>query len=178
MTSPYAFLLPGLVGLGLATWTYGQVYQRRHGLKPSNDREQVFDVARWQAKASGQHAWLSQAQFDQEMTDWVQPYLAQHGQFETITLEDGQTLAFDFYPHAEAQATLLIIHGLNEFKEKFRELTYYWHQEACQVIAVDLRGHGASGPYGPKSSIHSQHFDQYADDLATLLDYLGNYKVP
>ena len=33
MISPYAYLLPGLVGLGLATWTYGQVYQRRHGLK-------------------------------------------------------------------------------------------------------------------------------------------------
>lgn len=172
MTSPYAFLLPSLVGLGLATWTYGQVYQRRHGLKPSNDREQVFDVDSWQAKASGQYAWLSQAQFDQEMTDWVQPYLAQHGQSETLTLEDGQTLAFDFYPHAEAQATLLIIHGLNEFKEKFRELTYYWHQEGCQVIAVDLRGHGASGPYGPKSSVHSLRFDQYAEDLARLLDHL------
>ncbi len=41
-----------------------------------------------------------------------------------------------------------------------------------QVIAVDPEGIFQWDPWS-KSSIHSQHFDQYAEDPLAFLDYLG-----
>lgn len=93
--------------------------------------------------------------------------IRQTGYFEGA---NGQQIYFEQYLTGDAQATIVLVHGLSESLIKYRELVYYFTQENYNVIALEHRGHGRSGSLGKDASqVHVQDWRYYVDDLEHLV---------
>ena len=91
-----------------------------------------------------------------------QPYPAAKRQFK---MRDGVTLAAQDFP-AESETSIVFVHGVlsgsflhNRSSGLLREAT------SAEVIAIDLRGHGASG--GAPGDV--SYIGQYEDDVADVI---------
>jgi pimeloyl-ACP methyl ester carboxylesterase len=81
----------------------------------------------------------------------------------TATARDGQALAYRFYP-SPAGKVVLLLHGSAGSSASVHALaTGLARHGAAVVYALDLRGHGASGPRGDV-----RYIGQLDDDLADL----------
>jgi len=70
---------------------------------------------------------------------------------------------------------LLFLHGLGaDRRQTLGSLALLTEQSDLQLIAVDFRAHGESID---DSAGEKLHFDAFADDIITLLDYLGHDRV-
>src|SRR5262245_9183501 len=60
-----------------------------------------------------------------------------------------------------ARAELLIVHGLAEYAERYREIATTLAEHGISCFAYDQRGHGSR----PGTRTHVDRFDDYVDDL-------------
>lgn len=79
---------------------------------------------------------------------------------------NGLELAFD--EAGSGRRALLLIHGHPFDRTMWRPQLEWAAHLGWRVIAPDLRGYGASGPAGAKTTL-----DVFAQDLLALLDHLG-----
>ena len=85
----------------------------------------------------------------------------------TVQLRDGARLVYDMHGRDDGRPRLVLIHSLGMDR-------FFWDRvtplltDSAVVLAYDCRGHGASDkPNGP------YRIEQFADDLAELLDHVG-----
>ncbi len=88
----------------------------------------------------------------------------------TVIAFDRTELYYRFYPVEHSVGTVIIVHGLSEFVEKFCELTWYFRQQGYSVLVYDQRCHGHSSRLTDSDSvIHVNKFDDYAADLDQII---------
>ena len=85
----------------------------------------------------------------------------------TTKLRDGTRLVYEIHGRDDGRPRLVLIHSLGMDR-------FFWERvipivaDDAAILAYDCRGHGASGkPKGP------YRVEQFADDLADLLDHVG-----
>ncbi|MCR8969241.1 lysophospholipase [Facklamia sp. 7083-14-GEN3] len=112
--------------------------------------------------------WLTEEEYEKNWDEKLVPYIDKKRQDGSIDRE-GYHLAFEFYALESAKATFLIVHGFNEYKEKYRELVYYLLQSGIQVLTYDARGHGKSKLFPNQTQIDIMDFNVYINDLKCLV---------
>ena len=117
--------------------------------------------------------WITEENYTRDMTELVEPYLAQRreeGSFERIK---GQPIWYERFSADEPRGIIVISHGFTESVRKFAESVYYMLQAGYEVWGIDHRGHGRSfrenqNPY----VVHISHFSDYVLDLQYLTEQL------
>ena len=87
-----------------------------------------------------------------------------------LTTFDERELYYRWYPTENSIGTVVLVHGLSEFTEKFYELSWYLREQGYNVLVYDQRGHGRSSRLTePDSVLHVDRFDDYANDLDRMI---------
>ena len=73
---------------------------------------------------------------------------------------DGGRLFAVRYDAPSPRGTVLLLHGLNESTEKYRELIAYFLRAGLSVLIYDQRGHGRSVRCVRRRLIHIDRFEQ------------------
>ena len=87
---------------------------------------------------------------------------------ETFQARDGAALSFRRYPGAVDGGAIVLVHGSSGSNRGSHLLATALSQAGATVFAIDMRGHGASGPHGDIS--YATQLDDDIADLARLLD--------
>lgn len=112
-----------------------------------------------------------EANYERNMKETVEPFLASHGGGNDFMSFDGRILHYESYFAENASASVVISHGFTESAEKFREMSYYFLQMGFNVFAIDHRGHGGSFRYNDDpNTVHVESFDEFTDDLHTFVN--------
>lgn len=167
-------LLSQMTGLGLVSaGLYHTYYQRKFPLIVDGPDEHLL-LATEDEREDEQWPleWVSEANYTIEMNEKVVPYLTKRVKEGQIKRGD-YTLAYEKYALDDAVATVTLVHGFNEYKEKYQELIYYLLQSNIQVIIYDQRGHGASKLTPHQTQIDSQNFNEYVLDLKAVIDQVS-----
>jgi alpha-beta hydrolase superfamily lysophospholipase len=87
---------------------------------------------------------------------------------DTLTMRDGTTLARRRWPAATLteRGTVVLVHGIGEHGGRYAHVAARLSAEGWSVVAVDHRGHGASG--GARGVLAAN--DDLLTDLATVVD--------
>lgn len=122
---------------------------------------------------------ISENDFAAAMESRVEPYLkdrAEDGFFEAL---DGKKIRYIFYKADNAVGNMVVAHGFTEAADKFREMCWYFVNMSLNVFIVDHRGHGLSHRHNDNPEVvHIKYFDQYVDDLQTLVKKVVLQKAP
>ena len=122
---------------------------------------------------------ISENGFRDAMMNTVEPFLrsiAEDGFFEA---PDKKKIHYVFYKAENPVTNIVIAHGFTESAEKFLEMCWYFVKMKLNVFIVDHRGHGLSHRHNTdKEVVHVQYFDQYVDDLQTLVQSVVLKKAP
>ena len=100
--------------------------------------------------------------------------------------EDGLKLFYKVYRTTakELRGTVVISHGFSESCMKYCEVIFYFLREGFHVVIFDHRGHGRSRKEGDaaenisKIPTHIEHFQDYVDDLDTLIREIVTAQLP
>ena len=158
------FLGAGIVSLPLI---YRRRYQTRFPLKAeSNIEDDLSQSIYWQSLPID---WVKENEYYEKMVSQVQTYLEDHLRAGRIN-SHGQPLAYNVYSLDNPVASVVIVHGFNEFKEKYQELIYYLLQANIEVFIYDQRGHGQSRQAPLNTQISVQSFEEYQMDLSSFID--------
>jgi len=85
-----------------------------------------------------------------------------------ITTADGLDLVWQSWTPASPRGVIVIIHGLAEHSERYRESAEFLSENGWAVYACDLRAHGLS-PNPPKAGrVHVNRFEDYFRDVDAL----------
>ncbi len=85
-----------------------------------------------------------------------------------ITTADGLDLVWQSWTPASPRGVIVIIHGLAEHSERYRESAEFLSANDWAVYACDLRAHGLS-PNPPKAGrVHVNRFEDYFRDVDAL----------
>ena len=98
------------------------------------------------------------------MRDRVLPFLARRRRAGYFTGFDGAPLRFVRYDADRPRGTVLMLHGLGECTEKYRELIYYFLKDGLSVLIYDQRGHGRSHRTVRAGLVHVRRFSDYVRD--------------
>ena len=122
---------------------------------------------------------ISEVNFRDSMINTVEPFLkacAEDSFFEAL---DGKKIHYVFYKAQNPVGNIVIAHGFTESAEKFLEMCYYFLNMKLNVFIVDHRGHGLSHRHNSdKEVVHIKYFDQYVEDLQSLVKKVVNIKAP
>lgn len=155
--------------LGLATLgglaVYHTKYNKKYPLVSESHAEQPLS-------SDGKIAdidWVVEENYKEMMTNKVEPFLK--NRLEVGNLDRGDySLAYEKFLLPHSIASVIIVHGFNEYKEKFHEVVYYFLQKNIQVFIYDQRGHGMSKLSAQQTQIDSQNFNEYVLDLKAMID--------
>ena len=155
--------------LGLATLgglaVYHTKYNKKYPLVSESHAEQPLS-------SDGKIAdidWVLEENYKEMMTNKVEPFLK--NRLEVGNLDRGDySLAYEKFLLPHSIASVIIVHGFNEYKEKFHEVVYYFLQKNIQVFIYDQRGHGMSKLSAQQTQIDSQNFNEYVLDLKAMID--------
>jgi len=87
------------------------------------------------------------------------------------TTQDGQRIAYDFYPNT-GKPSIILIHMLKKDKTEWTPMAQWLQQEGYAVIVPDLRGHGQST--GNLKQFNTQDFNSMKYDIAAIKSVLEN----
>jgi len=80
-------------------------------------------------------------------------------------------LYYEYFLAQDSRGSVVVVHGLSEFTEKFYELTYYLVKNGYNVFLYDQRCHGHSQRLTRKKDLlHVDRFDDYVTDLSIFID--------
>lgn len=113
--------------------------------------------------------WISEDDYRTQMEEIVIPYLEKY-QETGIFNHDSQSLHYHHFVPDTVKATILLIHGFNEYKEKYSEFIYYLLQAQMEVFILDLRGHGKSKQSDQQTRIHVDDFEDYLRDIDAFVN--------
>lgn len=154
--------------IGLATIgglaVYNKKYNKKYPLVNENHAEQPLILEGEIANID----WIVEENYTEMMTNKVEPFLKKR--LEVGRLDRGDyTLAYEKFLLPHPIANVIIVHGFNEYKEKFHEVVYYFLQKNIQVFIYDQRGHGMSKLSEQQTQIDSQNFNEYVLDLKAMI---------
>jgi dienelactone hydrolase len=118
------------------------------------------------ACAAQQHAPLAQESTPHPDAQTMQPFTKEQ---VTLTTEDGVSLAGSYYD-AAGERSVILLHQFNLDRESWDAFAKTLQQQGFAVLAIDLRGHGAS--QGDRKSFTEQDFQKMLNDAeaaSTLL---------
>lgn len=167
-------LLTKIAAVGLTSvGAYHAYYQKKYPLILKAPDEFLLEPSSEELKKQRLTVdWVSEANYTHEMNERVRPYLSERMVKGQLKRGD-YTLAYEKYALDDAIATVILVHGFNEYKEKFSELVYYFLQNKMQVVIYDQRGHGASKLTPQQTQIDSQNFNEYVLDLKAVIGELA-----
>ena len=115
--------------------------------------------------------WISEEQYQQQMADVVEPYLAQFRETGLDERDQGQPIYYEHYRCDTPKGVIVISHGFTESVSKFSESIYYMLQAGYEVWGLDHRGHGRSfRENGNPLVVHVDRFAEYVEDLRHLTE--------
>lgn len=83
---------------------------------------------------------------------------------------DGLKLSYRYIKVENAKASVVILHGLTEFMQKYYEMAWYLLNSGYNVFLYDQRGHGLSGrEVDDPHIVHVNDFMDYARDLDSFM---------
>lgn len=92
---------------------------------------------------------------------------SESGYFESF---DGLKLRYRYIKVENAKASVVILHGLTEFIQKYYEMAWYLLNSGYNVFLFDQRGHGYSGrEVDDPHIVHVNDFMDYAKDLDAIV---------
>ena len=113
---------------------------------------------------------ISEVNFSHSMKSIVEPYLSERATDSFFDALDGKKIHYVYYKADAPVGNIVIAHGFTESYEKFFEMSYYFLRMNLNVFVVDHRGHGYSHRHNDnKEVVHIKYFEQYVDDLQTLV---------
>lgn len=97
--------------------------------------------------------------------------LSKYRQEGFFTTFDGNKLYYEYFLAEGSTASVVIVHGLSEFTQKFYEAAWYFLHQGYNVFLYDQRCHGRSCRLTERNDlIHVDHFDDYAKDLDCYIE--------
>lgn len=160
-------LLKGLFKGTLGLLAYDFAYRLKHTRKQSYQAEVNLNELDMSLQAN--LAWIDEEHYEREMNIIARPYIEQFEHAGEIPVGD-VALSYLFYLKDSNRPTVFIVHGFNEYKEKYYEVVYYLLQLDYNVLIYDARGHGSSRVETRNSLIDIQHFDYYIEDLKEVIE--------
>ena len=112
---------------------------------------------------------LCEADYARDFEERVIPALACAKREFLHTTKNGTQLYAVRYDAQQPRGTVVLLHGLGESAEKYREMCYYFLESGYTVLAFDQRGHGRSTRLVETGLIHTTRFSHYVEDLRELL---------
>ena len=91
---------------------------------------------------------------------------------ETVTTDDGVELRYARWPanRSPVRGTVVLLHGRNEFIEKYFETVGDLRRRGFAVVAFDARGQGGSARLlGNRRKGHVRDFADYVNDFETIM---------
>ncbi len=98
------------------------------------------------------------------MRSEVLPFLSSRRRAGHFAGYDGNPLRFVRYDADRPRGTVLMLHGLNESTEKYREMIYYFLKDGLSVLIFDQRGHGRSHRAVKAGLVYVHRFAEYVRD--------------
>ncbi len=121
---------------------------------------------------------LTEEQFSQNMPK-IEKELSLYAHIGTFSSFDGKDIAYEYFLCQNATGNVVIVHGFTEFYKKYHELAWYLLHEGYNVFLYDHRGHGLSHrDVEDPELVHIEHFDDYAKDLAYMINTVVMQNVP
>lgn len=171
MTQPLKYLLKTLGATAGAAAIYHLSYQRRFPLINEPQAEillnESIEPVSYQT-ITEKMDWVLEDDYEGSMDQYVIPFIKEYLTEATITRGD-YTLHYHLYQLKNPIATVVLVHGFNEYKEKFQEFIYYLLQHNIQVVVYDARGHGFSKISPQQTQIDAHDFMVYVDDLHAII---------
>jgi lysophospholipase len=92
------------------------------------------------------------------------------GSFEAF---DKTKIYYEYYLCQGSKASIVIVHGLSEFINKFYEFIYYCLNQGFNVFIYDQRCHGLSGRLTDQIDLlHVDDFSDYVKDLSQFVEQI------
>ena len=99
---------------------------------------------------------------ENENKTWFESQVSQG----SLTAFDGTKLRYFIATPGSPRACVVIVHGMAEFIEKYREYIWYLNQAGYKVFFMEQRGHGYSEGKAPEHDvIYIDGYDTYVKDL-------------
>lgn len=118
-------------------------------------------------------SWISEDNMKEQMNHLVIPYVNNYLYSDKL-YNGSHIIEYKLYLKDKGRPTIVIVHGLNEFKEKYLELTYYFLQNNFNVLSYDQRDHGKSRSDASKDLINTLDFNDYIQDLKKLIEHVSH----
>lgn len=84
---------------------------------------------------------------------------------------DKTQIYYEYFLAENSKGSIIIVHGLSEFINKFYEFIYYCLNKGFNVFIYDQRCHGLSGRLTDKIDLlHVDDFNDYVKDLSQFVD--------
>ena len=87
---------------------------------------------------------LSEDDFLDVITTENEEFVREHVKRATHRAKDGTELNYYTTCPDNHRATVVIVHGMGEFFDKYREYIWYLYRSGFQVFFMEQRGHGYS----------------------------------
>lgn len=113
--------------------------------------------------------WIPEQNYAQHIENDVLPYLQKYATHGELINTREQVLYYDHYCPEEVKSSIVLIHGFNEYKEKYREFIYYLLKSGVEVFIYDQQGHGFSKENRLQTKIHVDDFTDYIEDLEQFI---------
>ncbi|MBG9981018.1 alpha/beta fold hydrolase [Facklamia sp. DSM 111018] len=150
---------------GIASYQLARMMKKySHPLRTINHQERLLDDVSIEHRIN----WIKEETFDQQWTEELWPYLSARKKTGSLITGSYQ-LKYDFYPVKDPKITVLVVHGYNEYKEKYAEVIYYLLQANIQVMVYDQRDHGQSKLSEKNTQINTGDFRDYVADLHLMV---------
>lgn len=89
----------------------------------------------------------------------------------SFTAFDKTEIYYEYFLTENSKGSIIIVHGLSEFINKFYEFIYYCLNKGFNVFIYDQRCHGLSGRLTDKIDLlHVDDFSDYVKDLSQFVD--------
>lgn len=112
---------------------------------------------------------LREENYCEQMKKEVEGFLQSVREERVLETADGIKLFLLYYRATAPRGSVVILHGLGETAEKYRELCYYFVKSGLNVLVYDQRGHGRSTRLAAHGVVHITDFNKYVEDLAAVL---------
>lgn len=101
----------------------------------------------------------------------IEEELSRYKHTGSFSAFDKTEIYYEYFLCESSKASLVIVHGLSEFINKFYEFIYYCLNQGLNVFIYDQRCHGLSGKLTDRIDLlHVDDFDDYVKDLSQFVD--------